>query len=133
MPSIRISRGSRHGVKLASNLISRHGLILRVKSSLSLKGAVLIRTYVPLAYPRRAMGRTGSSITLSSAPITQVQADQWLAEDLQRFADGIHRLLPGSHLWGANQQAALISWLASWLCLKSYLGGTRQTASRLLA
>ncbi len=29
---------------------------------------------------------------------------------MQRFADGIHRLLPGSHLWGANQQAALISW-----------------------
>jgi lysozyme len=60
--------------------------------------------------PTQGYGRTGSSITLSSAPITQVQADQWLAEDLQRFADGIHRLLPGSHLWGANQQAALISW-----------------------
>ena len=60
--------------------------------------------------PTQGYGRTGNSITLSSAPITQAQADQWLAEDLQRFADGIHRLLPGSHLWGANQQAALISW-----------------------
>jgi hypothetical protein len=35
-------------------------------------------------------------IRLASAPISQAQADQWLAEDLQRFADGIHRLLPGS-------------------------------------
>jgi hypothetical protein len=54
--------------------------------------------------PTQGYGRTGSSITLSSAPITQAQADQWLAEDLQRFADGIHRLLPGSHLWGANHK-----------------------------
>jgi lysozyme len=60
--------------------------------------------------PTQGYGRTGSNITLGSAPITQAQADQWLAEDLQRFADGIHRLLPGSNLWGANQQAALISW-----------------------
>ena len=60
--------------------------------------------------PTQGYGRTGSSITLSSASITQAQADQWLAEDLQRFADGIHRLLPGSNLWGANQRAALISW-----------------------
>jgi hypothetical protein len=46
--------------------------------------------------PTQGYGRTGSNITLESAPITQAQADQWLAEDLQRFADGIHRLLPGS-------------------------------------
>ena len=55
-------------------------------------------------------GRTGSNITLSSAPITQEQADLWLAEDLQKFADGIHRLIPSSQQYGANQQAALISW-----------------------
>jgi GH24 family phage-related lysozyme (muramidase) len=55
-------------------------------------------------------GRTGKGITIGGPAISQAQADQWLAEDLQRFADGIHRLLPGSQLWGANQQAALISW-----------------------
>jgi hypothetical protein len=65
MPLIRISRGSRHGVKLVSNLISRHGLILRVKSSLSLKGAVLSRTYVPLAYPRRAMAVLAAALRLA--------------------------------------------------------------------
>jgi GH24 family phage-related lysozyme (muramidase) len=60
--------------------------------------------------PTQGYGRTGKDITLASPPISQSQADQWLAEDLQRFADGIHRLLPGSQLWGAKQQAALISW-----------------------
>ena len=60
--------------------------------------------------PTQGYGRTGKDITLASPPISQAQADQWLAEDLQRFADGIHRLLPGSNLWDANQQAALISW-----------------------
>jgi GH24 family phage-related lysozyme (muramidase) len=60
--------------------------------------------------PTQGYGRTGKGITLASAPISQAQADKWLAEDLQHFADGIHRLLPGSHLWGATQQAALISW-----------------------
>ena len=60
--------------------------------------------------PTQGYGRTGKDISLASPPISQAQADQWLAEDLQRFADGIHRLLPGSPLWGANQQAALISW-----------------------
>ena len=60
--------------------------------------------------PTQGYGRTGKDISLASPPISQAQADQWLAEDLQRFADGIHRLLPGSQLWGANQQAALISW-----------------------
>jgi GH24 family phage-related lysozyme (muramidase) len=55
-------------------------------------------------------GRTGKGITIGGPAISQAQADQWLAEDLQHFADGIHRLLPGSQLWGANQQAALISW-----------------------
>jgi GH24 family phage-related lysozyme (muramidase) len=60
--------------------------------------------------PTIGYGRTGKDITLGTKRINQAQADQWLAEDLQRFADGIHRLLPGSQLWGANQQAALISW-----------------------
>ena len=60
--------------------------------------------------PSLGFGRTGKDISLASPPISQKQADQWLAEDLHRFADGIHRLLPGSNLWGANQQAALISW-----------------------
>jgi GH24 family phage-related lysozyme (muramidase) len=60
--------------------------------------------------PTIGYGRTGKDITLDIKRISQGQADQWLAEDLQRFADGIHRLLPGSQLWGANQQAALISW-----------------------
>ena len=60
--------------------------------------------------PTIGYGRTGKDITLGTKRISQAQADQWLAEDLQRFADGIHRLLPGSQLWGANQQAALISW-----------------------
>jgi GH24 family phage-related lysozyme (muramidase) len=60
--------------------------------------------------PTIGYGRTGKDITLGTKRISQGQADQWLAEDLQRFADGIHRLLPGSQLWGANQQAALISW-----------------------
>jgi GH24 family phage-related lysozyme (muramidase) len=60
--------------------------------------------------PTQGYGRTGKDISLASAPISQAQADKWLAEDLQHFADGIHRLLPGSQLWGANQQAALISW-----------------------
>ena len=60
--------------------------------------------------PTQGYGRTGKDIALTSPPISQAQADTWLGEDLQRFADGIHRLLPGSNLWGANQQAALISW-----------------------
>lgn len=60
--------------------------------------------------PTLGYGRTGKDITFDTKRISQSQADQWLAEDLQRFADGIHRLLPGSNLWGANQQAALISW-----------------------
>jgi GH24 family phage-related lysozyme (muramidase) len=60
--------------------------------------------------PTIGYGRTGKDITLGTKRISQGQADQWLAEDLQQSADGIHRLLPGSQLWGANQQAALISW-----------------------
>ena len=60
--------------------------------------------------PTQGYGRTGKGISLASVPISQAQAHKWLAEDLHRFAEGIHRLLPGSHLWGANQQAALISW-----------------------
>jgi GH24 family phage-related lysozyme (muramidase) len=60
--------------------------------------------------PTIGYGRAGNDITLGTKRISQAQADQWLAEDLQKFADGIHRLLPASQLWGANQQAALISW-----------------------
>lgn len=60
--------------------------------------------------PTIGYGRTGKDITLGTKRISQAQADQWLAEDLQKFADGIHRLLPASQLWGSNQQAALISW-----------------------
>jgi GH24 family phage-related lysozyme (muramidase) len=60
--------------------------------------------------PTIGYGRTGKDITLGTKRISQAQANQWLAEDLQQSADGIHRLLPGSQLWGANQQAALISW-----------------------
>jgi GH24 family phage-related lysozyme (muramidase) len=57
--------------------------------------------------PTQGYGRTGSNITLESAPITQAQADQWLAEDLQRFADGIHRLLPGSQLMGRQSTSGI--------------------------
>ena len=64
----------------------------------------------PAGIPTIGYGRTGPSITIGDPAISQAQADQWLAKDLQKFADGIHRLLPGSQLWGANQQAALISW-----------------------
>jgi len=64
----------------------------------------------PAGVATQGYGRTGPSITIGGPAISQAQADQWLAEDLQRFADGIHRLLPNSQLWGANQQAALISW-----------------------
>jgi GH24 family phage-related lysozyme (muramidase) len=59
--------------------------------------------------PTIGYGRTGPNVKLGQT-ITQQQADDWLAEDLHRFAAGIHRLLPGSNHWGANQQAALISW-----------------------
>jgi hypothetical protein len=65
MPLIGSSRGSRHGVKLASNQIYRHGLTLRAKLSLSLKGAVLSRTYVLLAYPRRAMAVLATALRLA--------------------------------------------------------------------
>jgi GH24 family phage-related lysozyme (muramidase) len=42
--------------------------------------------------------------------ITQAQAEALLEQDLQRFADGIHELIPASRKLGGNQQAALISW-----------------------
>lgn len=64
----------------------------------------------PAGIPTQGFGRTGPTIKIGGPAITQEQADQWLAEDLQRFADGIHRLIPASVNWGANQQAALISW-----------------------
>jgi GH24 family phage-related lysozyme (muramidase) len=75
------------------------------------EGCVLKAPYLCAAgVATQGFGRTGPSITMGGPAITQAQADQWLADDLQRFADGIHRLLPASQLWGANQQAALISW-----------------------
>lgn len=64
----------------------------------------------PAGIPTQGYGRTGPNIVIGGPPITQEQADAWLAEDLQRFADGIHRLIPASRQYGANQQAALISW-----------------------
>ncbi len=42
--------------------------------------------------------------------ITQARADELLDQDLRRFADGIHELIPSSRTLGGNQQAALISW-----------------------
>jgi GH24 family phage-related lysozyme (muramidase) len=75
------------------------------------EGCVLKAPYLCSAgVATQGYGRTGPSITIGGPAISQAQADQWLTEDLQKFADGIHRLLPGSQLWGANQQAALISW-----------------------
>jgi GH24 family phage-related lysozyme (muramidase) len=84
----------------------------------------------PAGVPTQGYGRTGPSITMDGPAITQAQADQWLAEDLQRFADGIHRLLPSSKLWGANQQAALISWAYN-VGLRAVEGSTLR--KRLLA
>jgi hypothetical protein len=110
MPLIRISRGLRHGVKLVSNLISRRGLILRVKSSLSLKGAVLSRTYVPLAWRRKAMAAlaAASRLALHQSP-KRKQTNGWLktCRDLPMVSTAC---CPAVNLWGANQQAALISW-----------------------
>lgn len=60
--------------------------------------------------PTQGYGRTGPEIVIGGPAITQAQADAWLDEDLRHFAEGVHRLLPGSNQWGANQQAALISW-----------------------
>jgi GH24 family phage-related lysozyme (muramidase) len=75
------------------------------------EGCVLKAPYLCSAgVATQGFGRTGPSIKMGGPAITQAAADQWLAEDLQKFADGIHRLLPASQLWGANQQAALISW-----------------------
>lgn len=70
-----------------------------------------LRPYLcPAGIPTQGYGRTGPNIKIDGPAITQEQADQWLAEDLQRFADGIYRLIPASAYLGANQQAALISW-----------------------
>jgi GH24 family phage-related lysozyme (muramidase) len=63
----------------------------------------------PAGVPTIGYGHTGLGVKLGQT-ITQQQADNLLAQDLQRFADGIHQLLPGSQHWGSNQQAALISW-----------------------
>jgi hypothetical protein len=54
-----------HGANLVSNLISLHGLNLLARLSLSLKGAVLSRTYVLLAYPRRAMAVLAATLPLA--------------------------------------------------------------------
>ena len=69
-----------------------------------------LQAYIcPVGVPTIGYGHTGPKVT-QGLTITQHQADAWLDEDLQRFANGIHRLLPGSQHWGGNQQAALISW-----------------------
>lgn len=60
--------------------------------------------------PTQGFGRTGPGITMDSPAISKEVAEAWLVEDLQKFADGIHRLIPTSRQYGAAQQAALISW-----------------------
>jgi GH24 family phage-related lysozyme (muramidase) len=75
--------------------------------------------------PTIGYGRTGPDVHLGMAPITKAQAEAWLDEDLRYFAEGVHRLLPGSHQWGANQQAALISW-----CMNVGLGAAEQSTLR---
>jgi GH24 family phage-related lysozyme (muramidase) len=42
--------------------------------------------------------------------ISQALADELLRAEVQRFATKLHQLIPASATWGANQQAALISW-----------------------
>jgi GH24 family phage-related lysozyme (muramidase) len=43
--------------------------------------------------------------------ISQALADELLRAEIHRFADKLHQLIPASANWGANQQAALISWM----------------------
>jgi len=74
------------------------------------EGCELKPYFCPAGIATQGFGRTGPTIKIDGPAITQEQADQWLAEDLQRFADGVHRLIPASAQWGANQQAAVISW-----------------------
>lgn len=62
----------------------------------------------PAGIPTIGIGHTGPDVALGQR-ITQAEADALLLKDLSHFADGVHRLLPGSVYWGANQQAALIS------------------------
>ena len=42
--------------------------------------------------------------------ISQALADELLRAEIDRIADNLHQLIPASANWGANQQAALISW-----------------------
>jgi len=63
----------------------------------------------PAGVPTIGYGHTGPTVQLGQT-ITEQQADDLLRQDLQRFADGLHRLVPSSTQWGANQQAACISW-----------------------
>ena len=43
--------------------------------------------------------------------ISQALADELLRAEIQRFATKLHQLIPASTNWGANQQAALTSWM----------------------
>jgi lysozyme len=63
----------------------------------------------PAGVPTIGYGHTGAEVQIGQT-ISQQQADELLRQDLQRFADGLHRLIPSSTQWGASQQAALISW-----------------------
>jgi GH24 family phage-related lysozyme (muramidase) len=63
----------------------------------------------PVGIPTIGYGHTGPEVKLGQT-ITEQQANTLLERDLQRFAEGIHRLLPVSRNLGSNQQAALISW-----------------------
>ena len=42
--------------------------------------------------------------------ISQALADELLRAEILRLAERLHQLIPSSKQWGANQQAALISW-----------------------
>jgi GH24 family phage-related lysozyme (muramidase) len=42
--------------------------------------------------------------------ISHALADELLRAEIDRIADNLHQLIPASATWGANQQAALISW-----------------------
>ena len=43
--------------------------------------------------------------------ISQALADELLRAEILRIAEKLHQLIPASANWGANQQAALISWV----------------------
>lgn len=43
--------------------------------------------------------------------ISQALADEMLRDEIQRLAAKLHQLIPASIHWGANQQAAVLSWM----------------------